>query len=133
MAVFATVGDYTARYGETADEGRLEVLLQDASNLLAAAFEDALGVPCAEGVCAAFDLNAAAVCCLVVNRVLVTPDAFLGATSYSQAAGGYSASISYGSALGEMYLGKSDLKRLGLGRQRLTALHPIERGAGCRG
>lgn len=129
MASFASSQDYIARYGQTADTERLEVLLQDASNLLVAAFEEAFGVPYEEGYSSIFDLNAAAVCCLIVNRVLVTPEAFMGATSYSQAAGGYSASINYGSALGEMYLGKSDLKRLGLNGQHLRALHPIERSA----
>ena len=64
---------------------------------------------------------------MVVNRVLTAPAAFAGATQLSQGAGGYTASVSYGSALGEMYLGKSDLKRLGLDVQRMRVLTPIER------
>lgn len=36
--------------------------------------------------------------------------------------------MTYGSALGEMYLGKSDLRRLGLTGQVLGALTPLERG-----
>ncbi len=131
MATFATANDYIARYGEVADTDKLEVLLQDASNLLVAAFEEALGAPYQEGLCVAFDLNAAAVCCLIVNRVLTAPAAVLGATSYSQSAGGYTASVSYGSALGEMYLGKSDRLRLGLSGQRIGVLHPAERGPKC--
>ena len=51
-----------------------------------------------------------------------------GATQYSQGAGGYTASVTYGSALGEMYLGKTDLKRLGLNAQVRRVLHPLERG-----
>lgn len=44
---------------------------------------------------------------------------------YSQGAGGYTASVSYGSALGEMYLGKTELKRLGLHDQRIGTLQPV--------
>ena len=79
------------------------------------------------GKVAAFDRSAAAVCCLVVNRVLSAPAALAGAMQYSQGAGGYTASVSYGSALGEMYLGKSDLKRRGLAGQAVGALTPLER------
>ena len=67
-------------------------------------------------------------CCLLVNRVLSAPAAMAGAPQYSQGAGGYPASVTYGSALGEMYLGKSDLRRLGLTGQALGALTPLERG-----
>ncbi len=122
----ATVEDYTARYGEPGDAERAALLLDDASNLMLSAFEDALG-DYAEGACAAFDRNACAVCCLVVNRVLTAPSALAGATQYSQGAGGYTASVTYGSALGEMYLGRSELKRLGLLTQSLGALTPLDR------
>ena len=73
-------------------------------------------------------MAALAVCCLLVNRVLSAPAAMAGATQYSQGAGGYTTSVTYGSALGEMYLGKRDLRRLGLTGQALGALTPLERG-----
>lgn len=126
MAALASVDDFKARYGEPADSVRTDVLLQDASDLMLAAFEDRLGV-CSVGACPAFDRAAPAVCCLLVNRVLSAPAAMAGAMQYSQGAGGYTASVTYGSALGEMYLGKSDLKRLGLDVQRMRVLTPIER------
>ncbi len=125
----ATVEDYKARYGEPGDAERAALLLEDASGLMLSAFEDALG-DYAEGECAAFDRNACAVCCLVVNRVLTAPSALAGATQYSQGAGGYTASVTYGSALGEMYLGRSELKRLGLLTQSLGALTPLDRTEG---
>ncbi|WP_368133200.1 Gp19/Gp15/Gp42 family protein [Collinsella bouchesdurhonensis] len=128
MEALASVEDYTARYGEPADSGRATALLDDASALLLSAYEGFWGEDYAEGAHAAFDRSACAVCCMVVNRVLSAPAAMLGATQYSQGAGGYTASVSYGSALGEMYLGKSDLKRLGLDVQRMRVLTPIERG-----
>lgn len=43
MAALASVDDYKARYGEPADSARTEVLLQDASDLMLAAFEDRIG------------------------------------------------------------------------------------------
>lgn len=124
---FATVEDYSARYGAPADETRTEVLLSDASALLLSEFEAVYG-PYEEGVCAAFDRNACAVCCLLVNRVLNAPAAMAGATQYSQGAGGYTASVTFGSALGEMYLGKTPREMLGLDAQVMRALHPAERG-----
>lgn len=122
---FATVEEYAARYGEPGDGERAALLLEDASNLMLSAYEDALG-EYAEGSCAAFDRNAAAVCCLVVNRVLTAPAALAGATQYSQGAGVYTASVTYGSALGEMYLGRTELKRLGLLTQSLGSLSPLD-------
>lgn len=121
--VFATVDDYSARYGEPGDEKRLQVLLADASAYMLSAFEEVYG-PYEEGVCTAFDRNAGAVCCLLVNRVLNAPAAMAGATQYSQGAGGYTASVTFGSALGEMYLGKSVREMLGLNAQVMRSLHP---------
>ena len=102
--VFATVEDYKKRYGEPGDEERCKVLLSDATDQMLSAFEEVYGTY-QEGVCAAFDRNAAAVCCLLVNRVLSAPAAMAGAT-----------------------LGKTDLKRLGLNAQVRRVLHPLERG-----
>lgn len=128
MTSFASVDDYKARYGEPADSDRTGLLLEDASALLLSAYEGFWGEDYAEGAHSAFDRAACAVACMVVNRVLTAPAAFAGATQLSQGAGGYTASVSYGSALGEMYLGKSDLKRLGLNVQRMRVLTPYERG-----
>lgn len=125
--VFATVEDYEARYGAPGDEKRLQVLLSDASGVMLSAFEEVYG-PYEEGVCEAFDRNAGAVCCLLVNRVLSAPAAMAGATQYSQGAGGYTASVTFGSALGEMHLGKSVREMLGLDAQIMRSLRPMERG-----
>ena len=128
MTAFATMEDYTARYGKPADSGRATALLDDASALLLSAYEGFWGEDYVAGEHAAFDRAAPAVCCLLVNRVLSAPAAMAGATQYSQGAGGYTASVTYGSALGEMYLGKADLKRLGLDVQSMRVLTPYERG-----
>lgn len=123
---FATVQQYVARYGETSSEERLRVLLEDASTLMLSYYEPEYGTY-EEGANRTFDANAEAVCCMIVNRVLSAPAALVGASQYSQSAGGYSASVTYGSALGEMYLGKTDLKRLGLGGQTMGSMLPKER------
>ena len=125
--VFATAEEYEARYGAHGDAKRLEVLLADASNYMLSAFEEVYGTY-EKGVCEAFDRTASAVCCLLVNRVLNAPAAMAGATQYSQGAGGYTASVTFGSALGEMYLGKSVREMLGLDAQIMRSLHPMERG-----
>lgn len=115
MEALATWADYALRYGEAgADVSRVEALLADATGLLLAAYERRYGETYGPGRHPAFDRSAPAVCCLVVNRVLCAPAALAGATQLSQGADGFSASVTYGSALGEMYLGRSDLRRLGL-------------------
>lgn len=127
METFATVEDYEARYGAPGDEERCRVLLSDASGQMLSEFEAVYGTY-EEGACPAFDRNAAAVCCLLVNRVLSAPAAMAGATQYSQGAGGYTASIAFGSAMGEMYLGKTVRETLGLNAQVRRSLRPMERG-----
>ncbi len=129
MEAFAKLSDYEARYGAPADPARASVLLEDASALLASHYETTFGEPYEVGAHAQFDRSAAAVACLLVNRVLSAPSSMSGATQYSQGAGGYTASVTFGNGLGEMYLGKSDLKRLGLDVQVLRSLSPMERGA----
>lgn len=131
METFATIEDYAARYGRPADEARVLALLEDASVTMLSAYEGFWGEPYAQGAHAAFDRAAKPVCCLLANRVLSAPSQMLGATQYSQTAGSYNASVSFGSGLGEMYLGKSDLKRLGLDGQVLRSLRPIDHGEAC--
>lgn len=123
-APLATPGDYAARYGEPADATRLGTLLSDATSLLLSAYEARWGEAYAPGAHPAFDRSAAAVCCLLANRVLSAPQLLTGATQYSQTAGSYNASVTYGSAMGEMYLGRTDLRRLGLWGSTIRELRP---------
>lgn len=125
---FATVEDYEARYGEPVDARRCEALLRDASDQMLSAYEEFFGAAYAEGDCPTFDRSAEHVCCLLVNRVLKSPAALSGATQYSQGAGGYTASVTYGSALGEIFLGKTERRALGIYGQRMGSLRPMERG-----
>ena len=59
----------------------------------------------------------------VVMRELNTPGSQLPATSYSEAAGGLSQSYSLPNASGRISLWPSDLKALGLRRQKIGAIN----------
>lgn len=112
--VFATVEDYEDRYGSVDDEGRLATLLADASDMLLTAYEGKYGAAWAEGEHAAFDRNARAVACAVAHRALSTPSGIDGATASTMTAGVYSQSVTWSNPTGDLWLGKSDLRRLGL-------------------
>lgn len=126
---FAGIGDYEARYGPPEDEARVSALLGDASDMLLAAYEERFGSPYEPGACRAFDRGAAAVCCAMAQRAVNVPRGMAGATQYSQGGGGYTASVSFGGALGDLYLGKSDLKRLGLAGSSIGSIRPVVRDA----
>ena len=119
------VADYAARYGEVAasDEARVGTLLSDAAGILMAAYEGRLG-PYVPGASPAFDRNFAAVACKLANQALGAPEGFAGATQLSQTAGSYNASVTFGGALGDMWLGRSDLRRLGLGGTAIRQIRP---------
>lgn len=70
---------------------------------------------------------AKSVVCDVVIRELNTPGTQLPATSYSEAAGGVSVSYSTPNSSGAIKLWPSDLKTLGLRRQKIDALDLMKR------
>lgn len=125
----ATYADYAARYGEQADADRVELMLGDASAMVLGEYERYHGRAYEPGADAAFDRSAAAVCCAMVRRVLAPPAGMAGATQFTESLGDYSHSMTFGSALGDLYLGKTDLKRLGLAGQRRGST-PYEIGGG---
>lgn len=128
---FAAPEDLEQRWRPLGGEERAQaaVLLSDASDMLLAAYEERFGSAYAEGAHPAFDRSAASVCCAVVRRAMGVPDAFAGATQMSQGGGGYTASVSFGGALGDLYLGRSDLARLGLSGSSIRAIRPMVRDA----
>lgn len=126
--MFATAEDYKSRYGDVPDEERLGVLLSDATAMLLSEYEAAYGLPYEKGQSDAFDRAAPTVACMLVNRVLNTPANMAGATQLSQGAGSITASVTYGSALGEMYVGKTARRLLGLDGSVRRVLRPVERG-----
>lgn len=124
---FATLADYEKRYGEVApaDKERTETILQDASDMLLATYEENYGIPYEEGAHPVFDKSACAVACAVAHRSLSVPAGFEGASQYSQTAGSYNASITFSNPTGDIYLSKTELKRLGLYGQRIGAVMPL--------
>lgn len=122
--VFATYDDYVLRYGAKADTAKVEALLEDASNALISEYEAFWCEDYTEGAHKAFDRNVKAVCCSVANRSLSVRSGFEGASQYSQTAGSYNASVTFSNPTGEMYLSRSDLKKLGLHGQRMRSIMP---------
>lgn len=125
MDAFASVEDYTKRYGDVADSDRVEVILSDASDAMLNAYESSWGEAYQEGAHEQFDRSATAVCCAIAHRSLSVPAEFEGASQYSQTAGSYNASITFSNPTGDIYLSKTELKRLGLYGQRIGAVMPI--------
>lgn len=119
-----TVDDYAKRYGTPSDPDRVTVLLTDASDMLLSAYERRWG-GYAEGAHPPFDRGFAAVACSVVSRAVNVPDGFQGATQYSQTAGSYNASVTFANPTADLWLGRSDLKRLGLTGLQVFSIAPM--------
>ena len=124
MKIFATVEDYIARYGSIVDEVKASTLLDDASAMLNGAFRRRHAQDYAPGINLSFDENVKAVCCAVVSRALNVPTGFDGATQYSQNAGAFGATVTFANPTGSLYLGKSDLKKLGLASMVIGSISP---------
>lgn len=125
MSAFATVEDYTARYGEVDDTDKLECLLLDASNYLQALYFTEYGEEYKQGERVLFDLNAPAVTCAIVARMLNVPAGMEGVSQTSQSADVYSASYTFANPTGDFYLTKSDKERLGIGAGVISSIKPL--------
>ena len=124
-APLATLGDYARRYGTPTEPDRVSALLADASDALLSEYELYWGEPWATGAHPAFDRSAEAVCCAVVRRAVATEGSLPGATQFSQGAGDYTASVTLASPGGDLYVGKSDRRRLGLAGCRVGSIRPM--------
>ena len=124
MKIFATIEDYSARYGAPVDAVKTETLLSDASAYLNGAFRRYFSQEYEEGVSSTFDENVVAVCCAMVSRALNVPTGFDGATQYSQNAGAFGATVTFANPTGSIYLGKGDLKKLGLASTVIGSIPP---------
>lgn len=119
-----TLDEYAARYGTPSDPERVSALLSDACDMLLTAYEGRFGCY-VEGAHPAFDRGYKAVACAVVSRAVSAPDCFAGATQYSQTAGSYNASVTFANPTADLWLGKSDLRRLGLAGTRIGSIAPM--------
>lgn len=125
MGAFATVADYEARCGAAEDEARVAALLDDASAYLRGAYRRRMGVQYLAGSNPTFDENVKSVCVAMVARAVNAPGAMAGITQQSQTTGPYSASVTFANPTGDLYLGRSDLKRLGLAGCRVRSIQPV--------
>ena len=119
-----TLEEYASRYGTPSDPERVSALLSDACDMLLTAYESRWG-GYAAGEHPAFDRGYRAVACAVVSRAVSVPDCFAGATQYSQTAGSYNASVTFAYPTADLWLGKSDLRRLGLAGMRIGSIAPM--------
>lgn len=119
-----TLEEYAARYGTPPDPGRVSALLSDACDMLLTAYEGRWG-GYVKGAHSAFDRGYKAVACFVVSRAVSVPECFAGATQYSQTAGSYNASVTFANPTADLWLGKSDLRRLGLTGMRIGSIAPM--------
>ncbi len=124
MALFATIADYEVRCGavDDGDEAKVEALLEDASAFLEGQYRRRTGRRYEECDNSVFDANAKAVCVAMVSRAVAASGALAGVTQQSQTAGSYSASYTYANPTGDLYLSRSDLKRLGLAGTRIGSI-----------
>lgn len=134
MTAFATLADYEARCGTVSEEDvtKVEALLEDASAFMAGQYRRYTGRDYEVGDNVVFDANAKAVCVAMVSRAVSASGALAGVTQQSQTAGSYSQSYTYANPMGDLYLGRSDLKRLGLAGARVGSIDAMtykDRGA----
>lgn len=122
MDAFATVADYMTRYGEGVCDAQLSAMLDDATAFISAQPGFAL-LPESDpghGVQAA---NLVRVTCAVVHRSLMAGD-LAGASSYSQGAVGYTASVTLANPSGDYYLTKAERAALGISGGRVGTSWP---------
>ena len=114
MDAFATIGDYTARFGDVADTALLSECLDDASAAMRARL-DAAGVDYSDPSDDYAD-RLMRVCRSVANRLMPSGDTLMqGATQVSTTAGPFSQQFTFGSPYGTAKLLPSELDLLGIG------------------
>ena len=125
MEPFATVADYEARYGKVEDGERIDVLLWDATNIIASqpGFSMREGDETWMGVLET-------VTCAMVHRSLMS-GSYAGLSNVSQGAGGYTASVSVYNPGGDLYLTRNERRALGLGGGRIGQTDPYGCDATC--
>lgn len=128
MEAFATTAELKKRWRALSDieRGRAETLLLDASVIVS--------TMCAQSGVAIVPTDELqshtikAIVCEMVKRAMLSPVDQAPMSQFSQTAGAYTESGTYVNPTGDLYLTKSEQKRLGLGKQRVFFLHPLKGG-----
>ena len=117
---FASVEDYTNRYGSVADEGMLLECLDDCSALMESEM-DRRGVSYANPSYAMAD-RLMRVCRSMAYRIMPKQDVTdvpVGATQMSVTAGSYTQSVTFGATYGTPKMLDADYRMLGIGGARI--------------
>ena len=128
MVPFASAEDYEARYGDADDPEALAEVLMDATREIAAELDKA-GIAYAEPDPGFADRLMQACRSMAYRAVGQSSSAPIGATQYSQGAGGYTESYTFGNPYGEVYMSKAERRLLGLGGAKARCAWPYGGGA----
>ena len=118
---FASISDYERKYGPVENASSLQEWLDDATTyltaLLGASFD-------AEDEEQATRLRT--VCRDMAHRAFASVAPGYGVTEFSQGGNGFSESMSYANATGDLYLTKTERALLGIGDQQVGWLEPYD-------
>ena len=129
MEDFASVGDLEARWRvlDTAEQDRAEVLLHDASVMLAIELRRSR-VPIDPDDELQSD-SLTAVCCQMVRRVMVADSDKPEYTQETMSAGAFSQTYTLPAGNSNLYLTKAEKLRLGIGHGRVSFVRAHPKGA----
>ena len=110
MEAIATLEDYEKRYGSVSADKKeaVETRLLDATGLILSELPSYQ-----KGTDEILDVNVVAVCCEVVHRAIIAPDAMEGIKQASQTGGSYNASVTFSNPDNVLYLTSANKDRLG--------------------
>lgn len=118
---FASISDYEAKYGSVGDRTTLQAWLDDATTYLTGMLGGSLD-PSDAGQAGLLRT----VCRDMVHRAYASVAPGYGVTSYSQGANGFSESMSYANATGDLYPTKTERLLLGIGVQEVGWYDPFD-------
>ena len=126
MTAFASVADYTARYGAPSDPDRCRVLLDDAGAFLE-------GELLRSGIAVDEDdelqeSNLKRISCRLVSSMLDTADGMSGVSQSSMTAGPFTNSWTFSNPTGAFKLLQSERRSLGVGGVRAGSVAPLVHG-----
>lgn len=127
---YASVEDYTKRFGPVDNEDLLKEVLMDSTRLITSELNNS-GIPTDiedEDESVIFKDRLMQVCRSVAHRALSQESSgFIpaGVTQFSQAAGGYSESFTVGNPYRDVYLTKSEKRMLGIGFGGVASIRPM--------
>ena len=126
MTAFASVADYTARYGAPSDPDRCRVLLDDAGAFLEGELLRS-GIEVDEDD-ELQESNLKRISCRLVSSMLDTADGMSGVSQSSMTAGPFTNSWTFSNPTGAFKLLQSERRSLGVGGVRAGSVAPLVHG-----